>query len=76
MPIPVKLSFWQNRVDFPLDNLDLLYLCQILRNFGSKSKLPSATEIWANAALVKIETYFIERGLRVKPYLVEVIQGE
>ena len=76
MPLPVSLSFWQNRVDFPLDNLDLLYLCQILRDFGSKSKDPDSCEIWANAALSKIETYFIERGLRVKPYLHEVKQGE
>ena len=76
MAVPVNLSFWQNRVNFPLDNLDLLYLCQILREFSSKSKTPSSTEIWANSALVKIESYFIERGLRVKPYLVEVKQGD
>ncbi len=76
MAVPVSLSFWQNRVDFPLDNLDLLYLCQILREFGSKSKTLSSTEIWANSALVKIETYFIERGLRVKPHLIEVKQGD
>ncbi len=75
MPVQSNLSFWQNRVDFPLDNLDLLYLCQILREFSSRSKTPSSTEIWANSALVKIETYFIERGLRVKPYLIEVKQG-
>ncbi len=76
MSTQVKLSFWQKQVDFPLDNLDLLYLCQILRDFGSKTKRPSSTEIWANAALSKIETYFIERGLRVKPYLYEVIKED